>query len=186
MTARKSQITNSQRRWAHSGFTAVFVALGLVVSGGQVGAQGPSGKPDYGVRAALTGKTTLEKNHFSYALVPGGTVGDAIIVSNFTSAAITFRIHGADLITTQGGGVAPAPEDAPLHLAGAWIHVKTPELKVPAHQELTDPFTVTIPPGQPPGDYLGAVVAAPQPVGGPGIHVLTREALIARVTVPGN
>jgi hypothetical protein len=133
----------------------------------------------------LTGQTTLDSNHFAYALPAGAHVSDAIVVSNFSDAPLTFRVHGADLVSVAGGGVAPLEEGSASHLVGTWISVSQQELTVPAHQELNDPFTVTIPSDTAPGDHLGAVVVAKQAAAAQSIRVLTRAALIVKTTVPG-
>jgi hypothetical protein len=154
---------------------------------GSVGvtAAAPANGPEWGVRPALTGETTLESNHFAYALPAGAQVSDAIVVFNFSDAPLTFHVHGADLVSVAGGSVAPAPEGTTAHLVGTWISVSQQELTVPAHQELSDQFTVSVPAGTGPGDHLGAVVVAKQAAAPQSIQVLTRAALIVKATVPG-
>jgi hypothetical protein len=142
--------------------------------------------PEYGVRAGLSGTTTLTKNHFAYALPPGGAViHDAVVVSNFTDAPMTFDVHGADMLATTGGGLAPLAEGAPSKLVGTWLTVDRSPLTVPAHQEVTDAFTVTVPATEQPGEYVGAVVVARTASAAQAIRVVTRAALTVDVTVLG-
>ena len=145
----------------------------------------PGGGPQFGVRPALTGRTTLTHNHFAYALAAGGaaSIADAVVVSNDTAAPLTFEVHGADMITATGGGFAPAAEGAPAQLVGGWIHVQQPQVTVPPRGEVQDAFTVTVPAGQPAGDFLGAVVVVEKSVNARGLQVLTRAALTVDVTV---
>jgi len=143
-----------------------------------------SSGPTYGVRAALSGKTTLNHNHFAYALPAGGaSVGDAVVVSNFTAEPLSFAVHGADMVAATGGGVAPAAEGAQPHQVGAWMAVAQPSITVPPGREVSDPFTVTVPDAQPAGEFLGAVVVAETSTDAGGVHLLTRAALIVDVTV---
>jgi len=140
--------------------------------------------PEYGVRAALSGSTTLSHNHFAYALPPGGaSVQDAVVISNYTSAPLSFDVHGADMVTATGGGFAPAAEGAPSTQVGAWVTVAQPSLTIPAHGEAADAFTLRVPPGQKPGPLLGALVVARTASDTSGVHVLTRAALIVELTV---
>lgn len=143
----------------------------------------PSG-PEYGVRALLTGRTTLSHNHFAYALPAGGaSIADAIVVSNYTRAPLTFSVHGADMVSATGGGMAPAAEGATPQQVGAWISVQRAQITVPPRGEVDDPFTVDVPAGQQAGEFLGAVVVARSSSDAKGVHVLTRAALTVDVTV---
>jgi hypothetical protein len=138
----------------------------------------------FGVRCQLTGKTTLDKNHFSYAVPAGSEISDAVIVSNFTDAPLSFHVHGADLENVSGGGIAPIPDGTPSKLVGAWISTSQAEIMVPAHREVTDPFAVAVPSALGPGSYFGAVVVSKNPAPG-SLLVLARAALIVQVTIPG-
>ncbi len=142
-----------------------------------------SSGPEYGVRPALTGQTSLTHNHFAYALGAGGTsIADAVVVSNYTNAPLSFVVHGADMLDATGGGMAPAPEGAAPQAVGGWISVQQPQITVPPHKEVQDAFTVTVPKGQAAGELFGALVVA-ETASGAGIHVLTRAALTVDVTV---
>jgi hypothetical protein len=140
----------------------------------------------FGVHPAQQGNTTLPGGHFNYALLPGKSISDGIAIENFSDHALTFHVYGADLLTADGGGLAPAQRTAVMHAAGAWITVSVPTKIVPAHSQFTDDFTLTLPAVVSPGEHLGAIVAAadvgltPQ-----GTSVEARTALIAVVTVPG-
>jgi hypothetical protein len=160
------------------------LAAALLVSPAPVAAA--TNAPEYGVRAGLSGATTLTKNHFAYALPQGGAViHDSVIVSNYTDAPITFDVHGADMIAAQGGGLAPAAEDAKPALVGAWLAVEGSPLVIPAHRETSAAFTLTVPAAQKAGEYTGAVVVARRSTEASGVRVLTRAALTVEVTVLG-
>jgi hypothetical protein len=160
---------------------AIFAAAGVIMP------VAAADTPEYGVRAGLSGTTTLTKNHFAYALPRGGAVvHDAVVVSNYSDATLTFDVHGADMLAATGGGLAPAAEGAQSKQVGTWLAVDHSPLTVPAHQEITDSFTVTVPADEQPGEYIGAVVVARTANAAQGIRVLTRAALTVDVTVLGN
>lgn len=147
-----------------------------------------SSNPDqlFGVRPVEEGTTTLPGGHFNFALVPGQSISDGIVVENFSNQALHFDIYGADLITARGGGQAPAQPTATMHGVGAWIRVASPTLTVPAHAQMTAHFSVTVPRVVSSGQHLGALVAAANvgvtPQGNP---IQARTALIVVVTVAG-
>jgi hypothetical protein len=159
--------------------------VALLISSAPAAAQANS--PEYGIRPALSGRTTLSKNHFAYSVPQGGaTVHDAVVVANYTDSPITFDVHGADMLAAQGGGLAPAAEGATPTLVGAWLAVEHSPVVVPPHGEVTDGFTLSVPAGEKPGEHLGAVVVVRRPNATSGIRVVTRAALTVDVTVVGD
>lgn len=140
----------------------------------------------FGVHPVQQGSTTLPGGHFNFALAPGDSIVDAIVVENFSDRTLTFHVYGADLLKAAGGGLAPAQPTATMHEAGAWITVSAPRVTVPAHSQLTDNFTLRVPAGISIGQHLGAIVVAADvgitPQGNP---IEARTALITVVTVPG-
>jgi hypothetical protein len=140
----------------------------------------------FGVHPLHQGQTTLPGGHFNFALSPGGTITDGVVVENFSDRSLDFHIYGADLLTVSGGGFAPAQPSDQMHDAGAWISMSAQRVTVPAHSQFTDRFTVSMPSTVPPGEHRGAVVAAaiigksPQ-----GSTIEARTALITVINVPG-
>lgn len=140
----------------------------------------------FGVHPVQEGSTTLPGGHFNFALVPAQSISDGIVVENLSEHALTFHVYGADLLTAAGGGLAPAQPTATMHEVGAWITVSAPTMTIPAHNQFTDKFTLTLPAAVSSGEHLGAVVAAadvgltPQ-----GSTIEARTALITVVNVPG-
>ncbi len=140
----------------------------------------------FGVHPLQEGRTTLPGGHFNFALVPGQSISDGIVVENFSDHTLMVHVYGADLLTAVGGGLAPAQSTATMHAVGAWITVRTPTIAVAAHSQVNDAFTLSVPDAVSPGQHLGAVVASADagttPQGNP---IEARVALIAVVTVPG-
>lgn len=187
----------SPGRFACSARARAITSLGCVallcalIAGEQVArASGPSPQANprqvFGVHPVQQGRTTLPGGHFNYALAPGESIVDAIVVENFSDRTLSFHVYGADLLKAAGGGLAPAQPTATMHEAGAWITVSEPRVTVPAHGRLIDKFTVRLPAAVSIGEHLGAVVVAAEvgitPQGNP---IEARTALITVVTVPG-
>jgi hypothetical protein len=185
-----ARCTRSTRARAIAALSCIAI-ISVLVFGAQESTRAaatPSPNSDqlFGVHPVEEGSTTLPGGHFNFALVPGQSITDGIVVANFSNRTLHFEIYGADLITARGGGLAPAQPTATMRGVGAWIRVAIPTLAVPAHEQMTAHFTVTVPAVVSSGQYLGALVAAANvgitPQGNP---IQARTALIAVVTVAG-
>jgi hypothetical protein len=140
----------------------------------------------FGVHPVEQGSTTLPGGHFNFAMVPGQSISDGMVVENLSDHPLTVHVYGADLLTAAGGGLAPAQPTTTMHQVGAWITVSAPTVTIPAHSQLTDDFTVALPDLVSPGEHLGAVVAsADAGRTQQGNSIEARTALITVVTVPG-
>ena len=168
-----------------------FAALSiLLVHGSGVARAGSTSSPNpsqlFGVHPVQQGRTTLPGGHFNFALLPGQSIADGIVVENLSDHALRFHVYGADLVTAAGGGLAPAQPTATMREAGAWIVVSSPVVTIAGHGQFTDRFTLTLPASVSPGQHLGAIVASAgvglTPQGNP---IEARTALITVVTVPG-
>jgi hypothetical protein len=140
----------------------------------------------FAIRAGLHGETTLEEDHFTYAVKAGTTVLDSVEVINFRDQTLDARVYPADMLTAKGGGLSPAQEYSPRKRVGAWIGMEYADISVEPNQTMEIPFSISVPKGIVPGEYIGAVVAAVR--GGTnasGIALETRAALLVRVRVPG-
>jgi hypothetical protein len=164
--------------------------LGAVLSGAPLALAAPTAAPNptqlFGVHPVQEGSTTLPGGHFNFALLPGQRITDGIVVENLSNRVLTFHVYGADLITATGGGLAPAQPTAVKRAVGAWITVATPLMRVAAHAQFTDHFTLVVPALVSPGQHLGAVVVSAD-VGVTAEHtpIEARAALITVVSVPG-
>lgn len=189
-TEKLAGCAGSMRARTASSVCCLAVSTLLVVGGHGVALAAststPAPGPLFGVHPVQQGSTTLPGGHFNFALVPGESITDGIVIENFSGRALMFHIYGADLLTAIGGGVAPAQPTAKMREAGAWIVIATPMVTIPAHGKFTDSFSLTLPAVVSSGQHLGAVVAAADvgltPQGNP---IEARTALIAVVTVPG-
>lgn len=141
----------------------------------------------WSLKAKYSGQTTLPHEHYHYAVLPGGSVQDAVILDNFDPFPHTIDVYGADMEEAQGGGLAPAQQDQQMHGVGLWLAVSHHTITIPPGQEVQDPFTIKLPQQVVPGDYVGAMVAEDTaPVQSGGVSVSARAALLVEVTVPGS
>lgn len=146
----------------------------------------PPSSPAYGIRPGFYGETTLPGDHYTFALEPGTSIDDTVVIFNFTRESQQFDLYGADLILAQGGGFAPAARGAESQGAGSWIVPSVDTVEVPAGSHLAVAFTVTIPDGAVPGDHPGTIVVERRDeAGGPGVRMQPRLALRVLITVPG-
>lgn len=109
---------------------------------------------------------------------------DSVVIENLTSSPETLQVFGADLVPLSGGGFGVTQLGGVVKSVGAWVKVQ-PTAQLSAFQQLSVPFTVTVPPDTPGGDYAGAIVAQNQPGTAPGVAIQTRVALEIQVHVPG-
>ncbi len=144
---------------------------------------------------------SAEENALGYVKIDaraGETVDRAFDLINTSDETITIGCLFADAMTGPEGtvGVSPAPNPTG---AGGWLSLRDPELDritLAPGKSRHVPITVSIPPGTPPGDYMGMVVfheIPPPRVDGEvhagdasfSIQVVTRIATAVWVRVPG-
>jgi hypothetical protein len=189
-TGQSERFGTTARARAMASTACVSLLAILLVGGPGVARAAITSPPNpgqlFGVHPVQQGRTTLPGGHFNFALLPGQSISDGIVVENLSDRTLRFHVYGADLVTAAGGGLAPAQPTATMHEAGAWMVVSSPVVTVAAHSQFTDSFTLTLPATVSPGQHLGAVVASAgvglTPQGNP---IEARTALITVVTVPG-
>ncbi|HEV3231270.1 MAG TPA: hypothetical protein VG245_03340 [Candidatus Dormibacteraeota bacterium] len=169
-----------------SGIALAATLLGLWPAVAAAASPAPAQAGLFGVHPVRQGQTTLPGGHFSFALLPGQSISDGVVVENFSDQPLSFHIYGADLLAAPGGGLAPAQATDTMRATGAWIAVSRSRLTIPARSRFTDSFSVTLPATVAPGEHLGAVVAAAI-VGrsAQGSTIEARTALITTISVPG-
>lgn len=158
----------------------------LVFAGVPAASAGAPGNGSLGVSPLLSGRTTLEYNHFSYALPPGAHVADGIRITSSTGR-VNADVYTADLAASPSGGYSVGQRTKAPTGVGHWIHLVRNHIEVTAGHPVVVPFWMSVPTAFPPGDYLGAVVVSdygpPTPT---GLRVERRIALIVRVHVLGS
>lgn len=97
---------------------------------------------------------------FRASVDPGGSVEDAVTLTNFSATEATFTLQAADGVVSDSGAfdiLRPGEENTG---AGQWIELEQTEVTVPADGEVTVPFTLTVPENATPGDHPAGIAAS--------------------------
>ena len=101
-----------------------------------------------------------DRPNFAYELNPGGTLGDALFVTNRSAEPIVLDVYAADGFLTPDGSLdilAGGEESTEL---GSWVDIDANQLTLASGESAEVPFSVAVPPETPPGDYAAGVVAS--------------------------
>jgi hypothetical protein len=126
--------------------------------------------------------------YFMLTMAAGETVTDTALVSNEGQVAEKLKLSRATGVTAGNGGSAFSQEFQGCSGTGCWVGGVTAEVALPAGGTEKLPFTVRVPAGTPPGQYLAGLTvesATPPPsvkVGSNG-RATARAIIVERVTV---
>jgi hypothetical protein len=126
--------------------------------------------------------------YFMLTMAAGQSVTDTALVSSEGQVAETLKLSRAAGVTAGNGGSAFSRKLQGCSGTGCWVSGLAGEVTLPAGAAAQVPFTVRVPAGTPPGQYLaGLSVAAATPprsvrVGSNG-RSTARAVIIERVTV---
>ena len=101
-----------------------------------------------------------QRSFLSYESGSGLTIEDSVSVQNYGNVSLNLRIYATDGVNTADGKFALLPGDQAPTDVGSWITLAQGNVTVPAGQQVTIPYTLTIPPGADPGDHAGGIVAS--------------------------
>ncbi|RMI03351.1 DUF916 domain-containing protein [Cellulomonas triticagri] len=113
----------------------------------------------WGVRPADTVHGAQRPN-FAYSLPPGGSLSDAIVLTNKGDAPLPLDVYAADGFLTADGTLDVLGAGEESTALGSWVVVETPEVVVAPGASVEVPFTLTVPDDVQPGDYAAAVVSS--------------------------
>jgi hypothetical protein len=145
--------------------------------------------PVFGLRAVGNPKL----GYFVYALQPGSVRQGGVIVSNSGTATGTVKLFAADATTGRTTGTVYLT-DRKAKGVGSWISLSDTSLTLKPGQHRTVRFTVRVPAGAKPGQWVGGVVAeTSRQVTGPkskqkaSVQIKIRDLTIVavQVNVPG-
>ncbi|MBN1265113.1 MAG: hypothetical protein JXA25_06455 [Anaerolineales bacterium] len=129
--------------------------------------------------------------YFQYTSEAGSTIEDALLALNSTDKDISIRVSVVAGHTALMGGIAfPGQADGPA----GWIDLPDEGVvEIPAGKQLRLPFTVHIPEGTPPGEYVAGFLASPASVeeipaeeqDSVGVRIVSQMGLTMIITVPG-
>ncbi len=137
-----------------------------------------------------------ERGYFVYELKPGTRAAGRVLVANTGQEDVTVELAAVDAMTAQTGGSAFAPTDTEPAAAGAWVDLAEPRVTLERGQRRAIDFTVRLPAGVEPGQYLAGIAAyVPTKPGeaavrgeneaGATLDVQTRYVIAVQVDVPG-
>jgi hypothetical protein len=110
--------------------------------------------PVFGLRAVGAN----QRGYFVYTLAPRGSRAGAVIVSNVGTAPGTVKLFTADATTGDTSGTVYETDRTPTR-AGSWVRLSTHRVTLRPGQHRRVPFTVAVPAGTQPGQWVGAIVA---------------------------
>lgn len=113
----------------------------------------------WGVRPADTVHGAARPN-FAYSLPPGGTLSDALVVTNKGDAPLTLDVYAADGFLTPDGTLDVLEAGEESTALGAWVQVETPAIVLEPGAAAEVPFTLTVPEDAQPGDYAAGIVSS--------------------------
>jgi hypothetical protein len=113
----------------------------------------------WGVRPADTVHGAARPN-FAYSLPPGGTLADALVVTNKGDAPLALDVYAADGFLTADGTLDVLGAGEESTALGAWVQVETPEIVLEPGAAAEVPFTLTVPEDAQPGDYAAGIVSS--------------------------
>jgi hypothetical protein len=112
-----------------------------------------------------------ESAFFHLSAYPGETVRNTAIVSNHTGRSVTLLDYPVDAHDSATGTFAMASRTDRRSTVGAWVHLATDTVTVPAGADRPLAFHLTVPAGTAPGDYAGAlIIQAPPVIGKTAVH----------------
>jgi len=100
--------------------------------------------------------------NLTYNADPGAVLDDAVTLFNYGTAQLTFRVYGVDAYNTADGAIDVTPGTDDPTEAGSWVTMAQEFITVSPGQQVTIPFTLTVPENAAPGDYRGAILASNQ------------------------
>ncbi|WP_051782284.1 MULTISPECIES: hypothetical protein [unclassified Streptomyces] len=119
-------------------------------------------EPGWTAEPAAGASSTTVRPYFYLAGAAGTVLEDRLALTNTSDRERTITLRGADAYNAPDGAleVRPATPDAGATGAGSWISFGAAgTVKVPPRTRAVVPFTLTVPPGSPPGDHPAAVIA---------------------------
>ena len=132
----------------------------------------------WGVRPADNDNGESRPN-FVYALDPGDSLEDGILVRNLSEEALDLAVYAADGLTTDDGALDLITSGEESVELGSWITMAEDSITIEPGESTEVPFELTVPEDAQPGDYAAGVVASMRVEGDNG--VVTERRLGSRV-----
>ncbi|MFF4091922.1 WxL protein peptidoglycan domain-containing protein [Streptomyces nigra] len=148
----------THRRPRLAALLVLFTALAL--TGLRAGpATAADGDVSWTVRTAANGYGD-DRSSFGYAVNPGGTVEDTMVVTNRGRSTLRLAVYASDGYTTDAGQLDLLTREKKSVGVGAWVHPRTDTLTIKPGKSADVPFTVTVPKNATPGDHVGGLLTS--------------------------
>ncbi|MEA2610150.1 MAG: hypothetical protein QOJ75_2393, partial [Chloroflexota bacterium] len=129
------------------------------------------------------------KAYFDLTMRPGETRSLDVEIANDGQAPIVARTYAADVYTIVNGGFGGRLHGEPQTGTTRWLDYPSAVLQLSIGKSVRQAFTVAVPAGTGPGEYITSVVLEnDQPIVGGGqvaLNQVVRQAVGVVVTVPG-
>lgn len=167
-----------------------FVALAALAAG--TGAHAASAPPDPGRGINVSPDPASARKSKAGTIAelgtvqPGTPLRDGVLVRSSLDQPTDVLLYAADAQPAVGGGFGFSARTDPQNQVGKWLRLQQDRVTVRPDGRVVVPYTLTVPPGTPGGEYVGAVVAEPVQEGsGAGVQARTRFAMAVYLRVPG-
>jgi hypothetical protein len=166
-------------RWAGCAVATIAFLLGTVPV--HAGTQPPAIRPAH--RSA--------SSYLSYQLGAARTISDGVVLTDVTTDPADYVIYAVDGYTSPSTGVVYQDRSAPVAGVSTWISLGATTAHLVSGRSTTVGFTVSVPPGTAPGDYVGAIMAENaasargSSLSGLALDVRQRAGLAVVIHVPG-
>ena len=125
----------------------------------------------------------------------GTTVHGEVKVQNVGEEAGTTALYSVDATTGQTSGAVYRSRQEPKRGVGRWVRLASESMRLAPGESQLVPFSIRVPPGAAPGQYLGGIVvqratsaAAGQRAGGKGsfkVRIQELSVVAVQINVPG-
>lgn len=129
-------------------------------------------------------------DRFEVELAPGATASLTVLLANAGTIPMELHSFTSDVKTAANGGLTMEQEDTELHAPTTWMQFPSETVALTPGQEVAREFTITVPEGTAPGQYVNAI--AVQTVddyaieGSSNFRQRVRKVLAVYITVPGD
>ncbi|MDQ0800095.1 WxL protein peptidoglycan domain-containing protein [Arthrobacter sp. SLBN-112] len=128
-------------------------------------------------------------SYFALTMEPGQSRELKVELGNHGTSPIGARTYAADAYSIINGGFGAKDRDSNPSGTTSWLSYPGQVLQLPAGQASIRSFTVTVPPGTAPGDYISSLIlendAPIQGSGSVALNQIVRQAVAVSIRVPG-
>lgn len=165
----------------------LLATIGVLASGPTAVAADGTGDGDvaWAVRTA-SNKYGEGRQNYRYTLDPGGTLRDALVVTNHGKQPLTLAVYAADGFTTGGGQLDLLTTDTESTGVGLWVRPGQKSVTIGPEKSVEVPFTLTLPDNATPGDHMGGIITSLTQPGTAQINVDRRLAIRIQLRVGGD